>query len=145
MKKILRLRYKDNRGYFSLMWTDYAGGGTGNDTRYYEYLFFPIRDLVTGEIVGFSNDGGYFPEDYPRIMQLLKEHPVRERYDVPGGFLQGEGPRDEPDEVPMCGNLYPNFKVKMGVVEGIWKCEKPKGHDTAEGHQNGALCWSDRG
>ncbi len=83
MKKILRLRYKDNRGYFSLMWTDYAGGGTGNDTRYYEYLFFPIRDLVTGEIVGFSNDGGYFPKDYPRIMQLLKEHPIRERYDVP--------------------------------------------------------------
>jgi len=83
MKKILRLRYKDNRGYFSLMWTDYAGGGTGNDTRYYEYLFFPIRDLVTGEIVGFSNDGGYFPEDYPRIMQLLKEHPIGERYDVP--------------------------------------------------------------
>ncbi len=65
------------------MWTDYAGGGTGNDARYYEYLFFPIRDLVTGEIVGFSNDGGYFPEDYPRIMQLLKEHPIRERYDVP--------------------------------------------------------------
>jgi len=83
MKKILRLRYKDNRGYFSLMWTDYAGGGTGNDARYYEYLFFPIRDLVTGEIVGFSNDGGYFPEDYPRIMQLLKEHPIGERYDVP--------------------------------------------------------------
>ncbi|MFQ5813124.1 MAG: hypothetical protein ACE5I2_08040 [Anaerolineae bacterium] len=83
MKKILRLRYKDNRGYFSLMWTDYAGGGTGNDTRNYEYLFFPIRDLGTGEIVGFSNDGGYFPEDYPRIMQLLKEHPIRERYDVP--------------------------------------------------------------
>jgi hypothetical protein len=65
------------------MWTDYAGGGTGNDTRYYEYVFFPIRDLVTGEIVGFSNDGGYFPEDYPRIRQLLKEHPIRERYDVP--------------------------------------------------------------
>jgi hypothetical protein len=83
MKKILRLRYKDNRGYFSLMWTDYVGGGTGNDTRFYEYLFFPIRDLVTGEIVGFSNDGGYFPEDYPCIMQLLKEHPIRERYDVP--------------------------------------------------------------
>ena len=83
MKKILRLRYKDNRGYFSLMWTDYAGGGTGNDTRYYEYLFFPVRDLVTREIVGFSNDGGYFPEDYPRIMQLLKEHPIGERYDVP--------------------------------------------------------------
>ena len=83
MRKILRFRYKDNRGYFSLMWTDYAGGGTGNDTRYYEYVFFPIRDLVTGELVGFSNDGGYFPEDYPRIMQLLKEHPIGERYDVP--------------------------------------------------------------
>ena len=82
-KKILRLRYKNNRGYFSLMRTDYTGRGTGNDTRYYEYLFFPVRDLVTGEIVGFSNDGGYFPEDYPRIMQLLKEHPICERYDVP--------------------------------------------------------------
>ena len=83
MRKVLRFRYKDNRGYFSLMWTDYTSGGTGNDPRYYEYLFFPIRDLVTGEIVGFSNDGGCFPEDYPRIMQLLKEHPIRERYDVP--------------------------------------------------------------
>lgn len=83
MRKILRFRYKDNRGYFSLMWTDYAGGGTGNDTRYYEYVFFLIRDLATGEVIGFSNDGGYFPEDYTRIMQLLKEHPIRERYDVP--------------------------------------------------------------
>ncbi|NIO71875.1 MAG: hypothetical protein GTN71_23340 [Anaerolineae bacterium] len=38
---------------------------------------------LTGEIVGFSNDGGYFPEDYLRIMQLLKEHPIGDRYDVP--------------------------------------------------------------
>jgi hypothetical protein len=65
------------------MWSDYAGKGTGHDETNYEYLFFPTRDLVTGEIVGFSNDGGYFPEDYPRIMQLLKEHPIGERYDVP--------------------------------------------------------------
>ena len=83
MTKKLRFWYKANRGYFSLMWSDYAGKGTGHDETNYEYLFFPIRDLVTGEIVGFSNDGGYFPEDYPRIMQLLKEHPIRERYDVP--------------------------------------------------------------
>ncbi len=83
MIKKLRFRYKVNRGYFSLMWSDYAGKGTGHDEANYEYLFFPIRDLATGEIVGFSNDGGYFPEDYPRIMQLLKEHPIRERYDVP--------------------------------------------------------------
>jgi hypothetical protein len=39
--------------------------------------------LTTGEIVGFCNSGGELPKDYPRIMQLLKEHPIRERYDVP--------------------------------------------------------------
>jgi len=83
MTKKLQFWYKVNRGYFSLMWSDYAGKGTGHDEANYEYLFFPIRDLVTGEIVGFSNDGGYFPEDHPRIMQLLKEHPIHERYDVP--------------------------------------------------------------
>jgi hypothetical protein len=83
MTKKLRFWYKANRGYFSLMWSDYAGKGTGHDETNCEYLFFPIRDLVTGEIVGFSNDGGYFPEGYPRIMQLLKEHPICERYDVP--------------------------------------------------------------
>jgi hypothetical protein len=89
MTKKLRFWYKVNRGYFSLMWSDYAGEGTGHDETNYEYLFFPIRDLVTGEIVGFSNDGGYFPEDYPRIMQLLKEYPIRECYDVPELGLVG--------------------------------------------------------
>jgi len=83
MTKKLRFWYKANRGYFSLMLSDYTGKGTGHDETSYEYLFFPIRDLATGEVVGFSNDGGYFPEDYTRIMQLLKEHPIRERYEVP--------------------------------------------------------------
>lgn len=83
MRKALRFRYEKNQGYFSLLWEDYDGGGTGHDTRHYSYLFFPIRDLTTGEIVGFCNSGGELPKDYPRIMQLLKEHPIRERYDVP--------------------------------------------------------------
>ena len=83
MRKVLRFRYEKNQGYFSLMWKDYDRGGTGHDTRHYSYLFFPIRDLTTGEIVGFCNSGGELPKDYPRIMQLLKEHPIHERYDVP--------------------------------------------------------------
>lgn len=100
---------------------------------FYSLIMAAMRQADSGNILKLRTA---FPDVWDEL---------RERYDVPGGFLQGEGPRDEPDEVPMCGNLYPNFKVKMGVVEGIWKCEKPKGHDTAEGHQNGALCWSDRG
>jgi len=83
MRKALHFRYEKNQGYFSLIWEDYDGGGTGHDTRHYNYLFFPIRDLTTGEIVGFCNSGGELPKDYPRIMQLLKEHPIGDCYDVP--------------------------------------------------------------
>jgi len=49
----------------------------------YEYRFHLIRGLRTGEIKGFSNDGGDLAQDYPRLMELLEAHPVPGRYDVP--------------------------------------------------------------
>ena len=49
----------------------------------YEYRFHLIRGLRTGEIKGFSNDGGDLSRDYPRLMELLEAHSVPGRYDVP--------------------------------------------------------------
>jgi len=49
----------------------------------YEYRFHLIRGLRTGEIKGFSNDGGDLARDYERLMELLAEHPVPGQYDVP--------------------------------------------------------------
>jgi len=49
----------------------------------YEFRLQLLRDRYTGQLVGFSNDGGDLARDYARLMELLAEHPVPGQYDVP--------------------------------------------------------------
>ena len=70
------------------MRTDYVGGPTAYEDETYEFRLHLIRSLRTGEIAGFSNDGGDLAEDYERLMELLREKPIPGRYDVPDLSLQ---------------------------------------------------------
>ena len=49
----------------------------------YEFRLQLLRDRHTDQLVGFSNEGGDLARDYDRLMELLIEHPVPGRYDVP--------------------------------------------------------------
>lgn len=83
MGKRLDLYYESPQGYFSLIWPEYDGEGVGHDDETYDFVLHVLRSYRTGEIVGFSNDGGELSEDYERIMEFLNEKPISELYDVP--------------------------------------------------------------
>jgi len=84
MGRTLHFRFDSFDNYFCLMFDDRPREPTAvwqDDV--YEYRFHLIRGLRTGEIKGFSNDGGDLARDYERLMELLAEHPVPGQYDVP--------------------------------------------------------------
>ncbi len=86
----LNLWYEEPWGMFLLMRTDRPRRPTcawGDEI--YEYRFHLVRTSLTGEIVGFSNEGNDLAQDYPRLMELLAVHPVPGRYDVPDLGLTG--------------------------------------------------------
>jgi len=59
----------------------------------YEFRLQLLRDRRTGQLVGFSNEGGDLARDYSRLMELLEAHPVPGRYDVPDlGLTDGTLP-----------------------------------------------------
>ena len=83
MGKSLSFRFDPFRNYFSMMLVDREREPTAHDDETYEFCLHLIRSLRTGEIKGFSNDGGDLAQDYSRLMELLEAHPVPGRYDVP--------------------------------------------------------------
>ncbi|MDY7077365.1 MAG: hypothetical protein SXV54_10630 [Chloroflexota bacterium] len=83
MGKLLSFRFDHFRNYFSMMLVDRGREPTAHDDETYEFCLHLIRSLRTGEIKGFSNDGGDLAQDYQRLMELLVAHPVPGRYDVP--------------------------------------------------------------
>lgn len=84
MGRPLRLWYSKLADVFGLMFNDRPREPTAVwQGGVYEYRFHLIRGLRTGEVRGFSNDGGDLAQDYLRLMELLEAHPVPGRYDVP--------------------------------------------------------------
>lgn len=84
MSRPLRLWYSELADVFGLMFNDRPREPTAVwQDEVYEFRFHLIRGLRTGEIRGFSNDGGDLAQDYPRLMELLEAHPIPGRYDVP--------------------------------------------------------------
>ena len=83
MGKSLSFRFDPFRNYFSMMLVDREREPTAHDDETYEFCLHLIRSLRTGEIKGFSNDGGDLAQDHSRLMELLEAHPVPGRYDVP--------------------------------------------------------------
>ena len=83
MQKSLYFRYEQPEHYFSLMWQDYRGRGTALDDITPNFVFQVVRDLKTGEVVGFCNEGGRLHEDYETIQRALRRHPITEQFDVP--------------------------------------------------------------
>ena len=84
MGRPLQLWYSELADVFGLMFDDCPREPTAVwQDKVYEYRFHLTRGLRTGEIKGFSNDGGDLAQDYPRLMELLEAHPVPGRYDVP--------------------------------------------------------------
>ena len=84
MGRPLRLWYSELADVFGLMFDDRPREPTAAwQDEVYEFRFHLIRGLQTGEIKGFSNDGGDLAHDYPRLIELLAEHPVPGHYDVP--------------------------------------------------------------
>ncbi len=80
----LNFRFDLFDNYFCLMFDDRPREPTAVwQDEIYEYRFHLIRGLPSGEVVGFSNDGGDLAQDYPRLMELLAAHPVPGLYDVP--------------------------------------------------------------
>ena len=84
MNRSMEFYYDEWAGWFTLLFEDRPRQPTaaGPDAEY-KYLLHPIVNLGTGEVVGFSNEGGDLAHDYPRLMELLIEHPVPGHYDVP--------------------------------------------------------------
>jgi len=111
MGKKLNLRYESPQGYFSLTWPDYGGGGMGHDDETYQFVLHVLRSYRTGEIAGFSNEGGELAKDYECIMQLLAEKPIPERYDVPELGLH-DAPLDE-----IITAIYRRFVLGKDAVE----------------------------
>jgi hypothetical protein len=111
MGKKLNLRYESPQGYFSLTSPDYGGGGMGHDDETYQFVLHILRSYRTGEIAGFSNEGGELARDYEYIMQLLTEKPIPERYDVPQLGLR-DAPLDE-----IITAIYRRFVLGESVVE----------------------------
>jgi len=84
MGRPFRLWYSRLADVFGLMFDDCPREPTAVwQDEVYEYRFHLIRGLRTGEVKGFSNDGGDLAQDYPRLMELLEAHPVPGCYDVP--------------------------------------------------------------
>jgi len=84
MNRSMEFYYDEWAGWFTLLFEDRPRQPTaaGPDAEY-KYLLHPIVNLGTGEVVGFSNEGGDLAQDYPRLMELLAERPVPGRHDVP--------------------------------------------------------------
>ena len=118
MGKKLNLRYESPQGYFSLTWPDYGGGGMGHDDETYQFVLHVLRSYRTGEIAGFSNEGGELAKDYEYIMRLLAEKPIPERYDVPELGLCDV----TLDEIITA--IYRRFALGEGAVEYLTAEEK---------------------
>jgi len=82
MGKLLVLHYYAPWDTFDLLpgerWPVYVA-----EDELYEFRLQLLRDRRTDQLVGFSNEGGDLARDYKRLMELLAEHPVPGRYDVP--------------------------------------------------------------
>jgi len=83
----------------------------GHDDETYQFVLHILRSYRTGEIAGFSNEGGELARDYEYIMQLLTERPIPERYDVPQLGLR-DAPLDE-----IITAIYRRFVLGESVVE----------------------------
>ena len=79
----LTFRFDPTRNFFSLLRSDYVGGGVTYDDERFNFLLHLVYSHRTGKLVGFTNDSSDLAQDYPRLMKLLAEHPVPGRYDVP--------------------------------------------------------------
>ncbi len=82
MGKLLILHYYSPWGTFDLLPDERWPVDIAED-ELYKFRLQLLQDRDTGQLVGFSNDGGDLAQDYPRLMELLAEHPVPGRYDVP--------------------------------------------------------------
>ena len=83
----------------------------GHDDETYQFVLHVLRSYRTGEIAGFSNEGGELAKDYECIMQLLAEKPIPERYDVPELGLYDV----TLDEIITA--IYRRFVLGKGAVE----------------------------
>ena len=82
MGRPLRLHYYTPWDTFDLLPGARWPVQTADDERY-EFRLQLLLDRHTGQLVGFSNEGGDLAQDYPRLMELLAQHPVPGLYDVP--------------------------------------------------------------
>lgn len=83
----------------------------GHDDETYQFVLHILRSYRTGEIAGFSNEGGELAKDYESIMQLLAEKPIPEHYDVPELGLC-DATLDE-----IITAIYRRFVLREGAVE----------------------------
>ncbi len=79
----LTFRFDPTRNFFSFLRSDYAGGGVTYDDETYNFLLHLVYSHRTGKLIGFTNDSSDLARDYERLMELLAEHPIPGRYDVP--------------------------------------------------------------
>ncbi|MEE8392083.1 MAG: hypothetical protein V3S14_14985 [Anaerolineae bacterium] len=85
----LAFRFDPARNFFSLLRSDYAGGGVTYNDETYNFLLYLVYSHQTGELIGFTNDSSDLAQDYERLMELLAEHPIPGCYDVPDLGLTG--------------------------------------------------------
>ena len=83
MGRRLDLWFDSFENTFDLLLTDRPKEPTANDDANYDFLLYFIRSLKTGEVVGFSNEGGNLATDYERLMGLLEDTPIPGLFDVP--------------------------------------------------------------
>ena len=111
MGRRLDLWFDSFENTFDLLLTDRPKEPTANDDAHYDFLLYFIRSLKTGEVVGFSNEGGNLATDYERLMGLLEDTPIPGLFDVPE-----LGVRDATlDEIITA--IYRRFVLGEGAVE----------------------------
>ena len=84
MGKKFNLQFDSFSNTFALLATDHPREPTACDNdEDHDFLFHRIKGLRTGEVVGFSNEGGDLARDYKRLVELLQKKPFYGLYDVP--------------------------------------------------------------
>ncbi len=85
MGKKFDLRFDSFSNTFDLLATDHPREPTACDNdEDHDFLFHLTKGLRTGEVVGFSNEGGDLARDYKRLLvELLQKKPFYGLYDVP--------------------------------------------------------------